>query len=168
MRLPLSVSRVYLVIFKNDIKCASASADRVTLCHSATVIKVSPRIKNHHFSKFAIFRRLSRAHQELSFKKTPEKMFFLCRLMECKRFFYANYFNLIVDKSCHTWYACRCTLNQANQAIWQKSWFTSIVLTVFPWSLKVNASIEEKRACPFSPRLRPRQNKMPPKSGLRN
>ena len=41
-------------------------------------------------------------------------------------------------------------LNQANHAIWQKSWFTSIVLTVFPWSLKVNASKEEKRACPFS------------------
>ena len=42
----LSVSRVYLVIFKsvssyvNDIKCASASADCVTLCHSATVINI--------------------------------------------------------------------------------------------------------------------------------
>ena len=44
-------------------------------------------------------------------------------------------------------------LNQANHAIWQKSWFTMIALTVFPWSLKVNrvnASKEEKRACPFS------------------
>ena len=41
-------------------------------------------------------------------------------------------------------------LNQANHAIWQKSWFSSIVLTVFPWSLKVNASKEEKRTCPFS------------------
>ena len=41
-------------------------------------------------------------------------------------------------------------LNQANHAIWQKSWFTSIVLTVFPSSLKVNASKEEKRACLFS------------------
>ena len=41
-------------------------------------------------------------------------------------------------------------LNQANHAIWQKSWCTSIVLTVFPWILKVNASKEEKRACPFS------------------
>ena len=40
-------------------------------------------------------------------------------------------------------------LNQANNAIWQKSWFTSIVLTVFPWILKVNASKEEKRACLF-------------------
>ena len=27
--------------------------------------------------------------------------------MERKSFFYANYFKLIVDKSCHTWYACR-------------------------------------------------------------
>ena len=50
-------------------------------------------------------------------------------------------------------------LNQANHAIWQKSWFTSIVLTVFPWSLKVNASKEEKRACPFSFST-PRQKKM--------
>ena len=41
-------------------------------------------------------------------------------------------------------------LSQANHAIWQKSWFTSIALTVFPWSLKVNASKEENRACPFS------------------
>ena len=41
-------------------------------------------------------------------------------------------------------------LNQANHAIWEKSWFTSIVLTVLPWSLKVNASKEEKRARPFS------------------
>ena len=49
-------------------------------------------------------------------------------------------------------------LNQANHAIWQKSCFTSIVLTVFPWSLKVNASKEEKRACPFSSST-PRQKK---------
>ena len=26
-------------------------------------------------------------------------MFFLCRLMVCKSFFYANFFNLIVDSS---------------------------------------------------------------------
>ena len=41
-------------------------------------------------------------------------------------------------------------LSQANHAIWQRSWSTSIVLTVFPWILEVNASKEEKRACPFS------------------
>ena len=38
-------------------------------------------------------------------------------------------------------------LNQAyNHAIWQKSWSTSIVLTVLPWILQVNASKEEKRS----------------------
>ena len=38
-------------------------------------------------------------------------------------------------------------LNQAyNHAIWRKSWSTSIVLTVFPWILQVNASKEEKRS----------------------
>ena len=57
------------------------------------ILKVSSRVKNHHFSKFASFRRLNRAHQELSLKKSPGKMFFLCRLMECRSFFYANYFN---------------------------------------------------------------------------
>ena len=41
-------------------------------------------------------------------------------------------------------------LNQANQAIWQKWWSTSIEHTVFPWILEVNASKEEKRACLFS------------------
>ena len=41
-------------------------------------------------------------------------------------------------------------LNQANHAIWQKSWFTNTVLTVLLWTLKVNASKEEKRACLFS------------------
>ena len=56
-------------------------------------LKVSSRVKNHHFTKFAIFRWLNRAHQELSFKKVPGKMFFLCILMESKSFFYANYFN---------------------------------------------------------------------------
>ena len=49
-------------------------------------------------------------------------------------------------------------LNQDNHAIWQKPWSTSIVLTVFPWILEVNASKEEKRACPFSS-LTPRQKK---------
>ena len=49
-------------------------------------------------------------------------------------------------------------LIQANHAIWQKSWSTSIVLTVFPWILEVNVSKEEKRACPFSS-LTPRRKK---------
>ena len=71
-------------------------------------------------------------------------MFFLCRLVESKSFFYANYFNNI-DRWQVLSYLIRVPLlNQANHAIWQKSWFTSIVLTVFPWSLKVNASKEEK------------------------
>ena len=45
---------------------------------------------------------------------------------------------------------CMPLLNQANHAIWQQSWSTSIVLIVFPWILEVNASKEEKRAFPFS------------------
>ena len=37
-------------------------------------------------------------------------------------------------------------LSQANHVIWQKSWSTSIVLNVFPWSFEVNASKEEKKS----------------------
>ena len=40
-------------------------------------------------------------------------------------------------------------LNQANHAIWQKSWSTSIVHTVFPWILEVNASKEKKSLSVF-------------------
>ena len=65
---------------------------------------------------------------------------------------------LIVRRQVLSYLICVPLLNQANHAIWQKSWFTSIVLTVFPWSLKVNASKEEKRACPFSSST-PRQKK---------
>ena len=49
-------------------------------------------------------------------------------------------------------------LDKANHAIGQKSSSTSIVLTAFLWILEVNASKEEKRACPFSS-LTPRRKK---------
>ena len=57
---------------------------------------------------------------------------------------------MIVDKSCHTWYGCRCWTKLITQFDRTWSWFTSIVLTVFTWSSKVNAPKEEKRAWPFS------------------
>ena len=41
-------------------------------------LKVSARVKTHHFSKFSIFKWLSRAHQELSFKKNFRKKCFFC------------------------------------------------------------------------------------------
>ena len=48
-------------------------------------------------------------------------MFFLCRLMERKSFFYTNYFN--IDRWQVLSYLIRMALlNQANHAIWQKSW----------------------------------------------
>ena len=50
-------------------------------------IKVSSRVKNHHFSKFAIFRRLNRAHQELSFKKIPGKNVFSVQTYGAQKFF---------------------------------------------------------------------------------
>ena len=42
------------------------------------LVKVLSRVKNHHFSKFSIFRLISRAHQELSFKKKSRKKCFFC------------------------------------------------------------------------------------------
>ena len=83
-------------------------------------------------------------------------MFFLCRLMECKSF---SMLIILIDRWQVLSYLIRVPLlNQANHAIWQKSWFTSIVLTVFSRTLKVNASKEEKRARPFSSST-PRQKK---------
>ena len=83
-------------------------------------------------------------------------MFFLCRLMERKFF---SMLIILIDRWQVLSYLIRMPLlNQANHAIWQKSWSTSIVLTVFPWILEVNASKEEKRACPFSS-LTPRRKR---------
>ena len=46
---------------------------------SSRWIKVSSRVKkNHHFSKFAIFKRLNIAHQEFSFKKKFQEKVFFC------------------------------------------------------------------------------------------
>ena len=64
---------------------------KICLCK---YLKVSPRVKNHYFSKFAIFRRLNRAHQEHSFKKIPGKNVFSVQTYGVQKFFlYANYFN---------------------------------------------------------------------------
>ena len=79
-------------------------------------------------------------------------MFFLCRLMECKRFFYMLI--ILIDRWQVLSYSIRVPLlNQANHPVWQKSWFTSTVLTVFLWSLKVNASKEENELVRFRRRL---------------
>ena len=49
--------------------------------------KVSPRVKNHQFKKLSIFRRLNRAHQELSFKKIPGKSVFSVQTYGVQKFF---------------------------------------------------------------------------------
>ena len=66
--------------------------------------------------------------------------------MECKSFFYANYFNNIDPWQVLSYLICMPLFNHADHAIWQKSLSTSIVLTVFPWVLEVNASKKEKKA----------------------
>ena len=121
-------------------------------------IKVSSRVKNHHSTKFAIFRWLNRAHQELSFKKNSRKKCFFCADLWSAKVF--SMLIILIDRWQVLSYLIRMPLlNQANHAIWQKSWSTSIVLTVFPWILEVNASKEEKKACPFS-YTTPRRKKM--------
>ena len=55
-------------------------------------IKVSSRVKNHHFSKFAIFRLLNRAHQQLSFKKNPGKNVFSVQNYGAQKFFLCQLF----------------------------------------------------------------------------
>ena len=60
-----------------DLQVTNESA-RSWAEHSSSLIKISSRVKNYHFSKFAIFRRLNRAHHELSFKKNSRKKCFFC------------------------------------------------------------------------------------------
>ena len=113
-------------------------------------LKVSSRVKDHHFSKFAIFKWLHRAHQELSFKNKfqEKKCFFRADFWSAKVF---SMLIILIDPRQVLSYLIRIPLlNQANHAIWQKSLPISIVLTVFSWILEVNASKEKKRACPFS------------------
>ena len=113
------------------------------------VVKVSSRVKNHDFSKFAIFTWLNRANQELSFEKNSRKKCFFCADLWSAKVF--SMLIILIDRWQVLSYLIRMSLlNQANHAIWQKSWSTSIVLTVFPWILEVNASEEEKKVCPFS------------------
>ena len=113
------------------------------------VVKVSSRVKNHDFSKFAIFTWLNRANQELSFEKNSRKKCFFCADLWSAKVF--SMLIILIDRWQVLSYLIRMSLlNQANHAIWQKSWSTSIVRTVFPWILEVNASNEEKKACPFS------------------
>ena len=116
---------------------------------SFIAVKVSSRVKNHNFSKFAIFTWLNRANQELSLKKNSRKKCFFCADLWSAKVF--SMLIILIDRWQVLSYLMHMSLlNQANHAIWQKSWSTSIVLTVFPWILEVNASKEEKKACPFS------------------
>ena len=73
-------------------------------------------------------------------------MFFLCIRMERKSFLLI----ILIDRWQVLSYLIRVPLlNQANHAIWQKSWSTSIVRTVFSWILEVNASKEKKSLSVF-------------------
>ena len=125
------------------------------------IIKVSSRVKNHHFSKFAIFRRLNRTHQELSFKKNSRKKCFFCADVWSAKVF--SMLIILIDRWQVLSYLIRVPLlNQANHAIWQKSWFTSIVLTVFPGVWKWMPPEKKKELVHFRPRLqdkRRRQNR---------
>ena len=71
-------------------------------------------------------------------------MFFLRRLMERKSF---SMLIILIDHWQVLSYLTRIPmLNQANHAIWQKSWSISIVLTVFSGILEVNASKEKRKS----------------------
>ena len=50
-------------------------------------LKLSSRVTNHHFSEFAIFRRLNRAYQELSFKNNPDRNVFSSQTYGVQTFF---------------------------------------------------------------------------------
>ena len=131
----------------------SSTADRRNIpifcyeCLQCTMegLKESSRVKNHDFSKFAISKWLNRANQDLSFKKNSRKKCFFCAdLWRAKVF---SMLIILIDRWQVLSYLIRMSLlNQANHAILQKSWSTSIVLTVFPWILEENTSKEEKKS----------------------
>ena len=139
-----------------------------SLSSPSSDLKVSSKAKNYKFSKFAIFKWLNRANQELSFKKIPGKNVFFCADLWSAKVF--SMLIILIDRWQVLSYLIRMSLlNQANHAIWQKSWSSSIVRTVFPWILEVNASKEKKKLVRFRTRLqdeRRRQNRFA-KSGLR-
>ena len=73
---------------KSKAKTVTQSASPVSSDLSHTLaFKVLSRVKNHHFSKFAIFRPLNRAHQKLSFKKISGKNVFSVQTYRVQKFF---------------------------------------------------------------------------------
>ena len=106
-----------------------------SLSSPSSDLKVSSKAKNYNFSKFAIFKWLNRANQELSFKKNSRKKCFFCADLWSAKVF--SMLIILIDRWQVLSYLIRMSLlNQANHAIWQKSWSTRIVLTVFPWIWK--------------------------------
>ena len=141
----------------HQVNTCTGNANNYLLYFCITNIKVSSRVKNHLFSKFSIFSWLSRVQQELSFTKNSRKKCFFCADLWSAKVF--SMLISLIDRWQVLSYLMRMPLlNKAYHAIWQKSWSISIVLTVFPSILEVNASKEEKRACPFSS-LTPRWKK---------
>ena len=60
------------------------------------LVKVSSRVKKHNFSKFATFRWLNRAHQELSCKKNSRKKCFFCAELWSAKVF--SMLSILIDR----------------------------------------------------------------------
>ena len=139
-------------------------------CHLVSSYLRVSRVKIHHFFEFAIFEWLNRAQQELSFKTNCRKKCFFCADLWSAKVF--SMLIILIDRWQVLSYFIRMPLlNQANHAIWQKSWSTSIVLTVsFPKFWKWMPPKKKTELACSRPRLqdkRRRQNRFA-KSGLRN
>ena len=134
-------------------------------------LKVSSRVKKSPFSKFAIFRRLNRAHQELCFKKNFRKKCFFCADLWSAKVF--AMLIALIDRWQVLSYLIRVPLlNQANHAIWQKSWFKSIA-SAHCFSLEFEGECLQKRKKSLSVFVLDSKTKedkvvLLPKSGLRN
>ena len=83
-RFTYSVNRIETSLKGVYLKLGSMIQDHLPMDDDA--FKVSSRVKNHHFYKFAIFRRLNRAHQELSFKNNSGKKCFFCASLRSWRY----------------------------------------------------------------------------------
>ena len=104
----------------HQVNTYTGNANNYLLYFCRTNIKVSSRVKNHHFSKFSIFRWLSRAQQELSFTKNSRKKCFFCADLWSAKVF--SMLIILIDRWQVLSYLIRMPLlNQANHTIWQKS-----------------------------------------------
>ena len=111
---------------------------------SFIAVKVSSRVKNHNFSKFAIFTWLNRANQELSLKKNSRKKCFFCADLWSAKVF--SMLIILIDRWQVLSYLIHMSLlNQANHAISDEGLFWKSIVA----GEKLQEKLQEAVCCQF-------------------